>query len=200
MELPHDIAFHGIFLLVMVVLGMARVRFWRRQREVFGVQFVRRESLLVEIRQLAALIAFVLVGMHMFTPRLLQWAEVPVPVSLRSLAAVLALVLAPVVVVLARYSSKQLHPPSRITFVTTGPHHFVRHPLYASMIAIAVPLTLLAASWIVGLLAVALIANLVVRARREDAALSRACGAEYDEYARRTPDFVPRLRAESTME
>jgi protein-S-isoprenylcysteine O-methyltransferase Ste14 len=195
LELPHDILFHGIFLLVMLVLGIARVQFWRRQRDVFGVEFVRRESLLMEIRQLAALIAFVLVGLHMFTPRLLPWAEFPVPMLLRSVAAVLALVLAPVVVVLTRYSSKLLHPPSRVTFVTTGPHHFVRHPLYASIIAIAIPLTLLAASWIVGLLAVALIANLVVRARREDAALSRACGAEFDEYARRTPDFVPRLRA-----
>jgi len=191
--MPHDFGYHAIFLIAMVALGIARVRFWRRQSEVLGIAFLRREATLREVRQIAALVAFAAIVLRMVTPRLMAWSEFPVPEAIRTVAAILTVLLVLLVMAIARYARQRLEPPSRRTFVATGPYRFVRHPLYASMIAIALPMTLLAASWLVGLVGAAFVASLIIRARREDAELMQSGGADYREYARRTPAFVPRL-------
>lgn len=196
--MAHDFGYHVVFLIAMVALGIARVRFWRRQSEVLGVAFLRREATLKEVRQIAALVAFAAIVLHMVTPRLMTWSQFPVPEAIRLVAAVLTVLLVLVVMAIARYARLRLEPPARRTFIATGPYRFVRHPLYASMIALALPMTLLAASWVVGLVGLAFAASLIIRARREDAALMESGGADYREYAERTPAFIPRhLRPES---
>jgi protein-S-isoprenylcysteine O-methyltransferase Ste14 len=189
---PHDRAFDILFLLALLALGMARVRFWRRQRDLLGIQFIRRESLLVELRQVGALVAFVLIGIHIFTPRLLWWSEFPVAVAVRVVAAILTVLLVPFVMGIARWVRERLDPPWRTRLKTTGPYGVVRHPLYASIMAVAVPLTVVASSWLVGTLAAALIVDLVRRARREDSALASAFGEEHTEYVQRVRAFLPR--------
>jgi isoprenylcysteine carboxyl methyltransferase (ICMT) family protein YpbQ len=77
--------------------------------------------------------------------------------------------------------------------VTRGPYRYLRHPMYLgqALIAVGAPLTL-GARWML-LLVVPALAILVVRARREDAALARAFPHEFPHHARQAKRLVPFL-------
>ncbi|HCT77337.1 MAG TPA: isoprenylcysteine carboxyl methyltransferase [Micromonosporaceae bacterium] len=79
--------------------------------------------------------------------------------------------------------------------VVTGFYRYVRNPMYVAIVAIIVGQALWFAHW--GLLAYAAIAwagpALFVRFY-EEPTLARTFGAEYDEYRRNVPAWLPRLR------
>jgi protein-S-isoprenylcysteine O-methyltransferase Ste14 len=77
--------------------------------------------------------------------------------------------------------------------MTRGPFAIVRHPMYLGLIAAALGSLLLYQTWTA--LAYAVFAPLVLlRARREEAALAAEFGEQWREYCRRVPTFFPRLR------
>jgi protein-S-isoprenylcysteine O-methyltransferase Ste14 len=91
-----------------------------------------------------------------------------------------------------RVAMASLQPPDHRTLVTTGIYGMVRHPLYASSMAVAVAMSILSASWLVAGLALAFVVDLVVRARRDDRRLAQEFGPRFDAYATRVPSFIPR--------
>jgi protein-S-isoprenylcysteine O-methyltransferase Ste14 len=84
--------------------------------------------------------------------------------------------------------------PTAPRLVVAGPYRFLRHPVYVGMV-ISVLAHPLAEASLPGLLAALLfvIPAVVYRAGREEAALARRFGAEWDAYRRRTPGWIPRL-------
>ena len=82
----------------------------------------------------------------------------------------------------------------RATLVTAGPFALVRHPLYAALGLLAAGATLAWGS-VAGLVALLVFYPPTARARaaREEEALAAAWGTAWNEYAARTPRFVPRL-------
>ena len=80
------------------------------------------------------------------------------------------------------------------TLVTEGPYSVCRHPLYLFSLIGGVGLGLTAKSVTVPLVLLAgfgAVYSLVIR--REEEALRQAFGRDYDDYARSTPRFLPRL-------
>lgn len=77
---------------------------------------------------------------------------------------------------------------------TTGPYRRVRHPQYLGFIAIMTGFLL---QWPT-LITLAMYPILMIRyvrlARREESEVRQELGEVYDQYARRTPAFFPRLR------
>lgn len=73
-----------------------------------------------------------------------------------------------------------------------GPYRFVRHPIYAGLLLVALGLTVAAGSVVAVLAFVALLTLLTLKARFEERLLAERF-SDYPEYARRTPRFVPRL-------
>jgi protein-S-isoprenylcysteine O-methyltransferase Ste14 len=76
--------------------------------------------------------------------------------------------------------------------VTTGPYSFVRHPMYLAVMLAGLGGLLLYRTWAMLFFSLNVF-GLVVRARREERAMGAEFGAEWTEYARRVPSFVPRL-------
>ncbi len=77
--------------------------------------------------------------------------------------------------------------------VTTGPFTIVRHPMYVGLIFAAYGSLLIYLTWTT--LEFAVFAPFVLlRARREEAALSAEFGEPWREYCRRVPAFFPRFR------
>ncbi len=65
--------------------------------------------------------------------------------------------------------------------VSTGPYHYVRHPLYATALILLVGTTLLLGSWYGLFLVLVLLVAIAFRAVQEERTL-RAELANYDEY------------------
>jgi protein-S-isoprenylcysteine O-methyltransferase Ste14 len=79
--------------------------------------------------------------------------------------------------------------------VRTGPYAFVRHPIYASLLAMTVSTGLLLARWPWLLAAIALsIAGTEIRVRTEDQLLSSRFGADFSAYRKSVSAYLPFFR------
>jgi protein-S-isoprenylcysteine O-methyltransferase Ste14 len=77
--------------------------------------------------------------------------------------------------------------------VTGGPFAIVRHPMYVGLITAAFGSLLIYQTWTT--LAFAVFALfLLLRARREEQALAAEFGEQWQDYCRRVPAFIPRLK------
>lgn len=105
-------------------------------------------------------------------------------------AAVLALGLVAMLWALGALGSNISVVPQAREVVTHGPYSRVRHPLYAAELVNGVGLCMATTGPWPWLVLTALLCFQVLRARREEALLSRELPG-YDEYRRRTPMLVP---------
>jgi isoprenylcysteine carboxyl methyltransferase (ICMT) family protein YpbQ len=79
--------------------------------------------------------------------------------------------------------------------VQTGPFAQVRHPIYSALLGLLLATGLaLSTAWLTGLAALVYLAGTWWRATREEALLRAHFGAAYEDYARRVPRLLPRLR------
>ena len=80
--------------------------------------------------------------------------------------------------------------------VTTGPYHFVRHPIYSGLFVSLAAGGLVTANMLILLLTVALLVLLYASIGEEEAMLVERFGNEYRKYMKRTPRFIPKFRHE----
>jgi len=77
--------------------------------------------------------------------------------------------------------------------VTTGIYHYIRHPLYSSLLILAWGVFFKDPSWIGVLLALAATLALIATAKADEAECTRFFGPAYRDYMRQTRMFVPFL-------
>lgn len=79
--------------------------------------------------------------------------------------------------------------------VRSGPYAVVRHPIYAGLLAMTLATGLLQTPWPWLLAALAVfIAGTEIRVRTEDRLLASRFGAEFAEYKKRVPAYLPFVR------
>jgi len=79
------------------------------------------------------------------------------------------------------------------TLVTTGIYHYIRHPLYSSLLILAWGVFFKDPSWLAALLVLAATAALIATAMAEEAECARFFGPAYRDYMKQTRMFVPFL-------
>jgi protein-S-isoprenylcysteine O-methyltransferase Ste14 len=147
------------------------------------------------------MIAIPLLGgfvMYLIRPEAVAWAELPLPGWLRWLGlAVAAISLALMTWVnkaLGKNFSTELRIRDDHTLVTTGPYHWVRHPMYSVFVLFFGGCFLLTANWLIGALAAAGLGIVMIfRTPVEERMMIQAFGDVYREYMRRTPRYWPRV-------
>jgi protein-S-isoprenylcysteine O-methyltransferase Ste14 len=77
--------------------------------------------------------------------------------------------------------------------VTTGIYHFIRHPMYSSLLLLSWGIFFKAPGWCVFLIAVFSTVALALAAKMDEMECIRFFGAEYQEYMKRTKRFIPFL-------
>jgi protein-S-isoprenylcysteine O-methyltransferase Ste14 len=77
------------------------------------------------------------------------------------------------------------------TLVTTGIYHYIRHPLYSSLLLLAWGIFFKNISWPVGLLALVATAFLFLTAKADEVESLRFFGPAYEEYMQQTRRFIP---------
>jgi protein-S-isoprenylcysteine O-methyltransferase Ste14 len=79
--------------------------------------------------------------------------------------------------------------------VTRGPYRWVRHPIYASLFGLGLATGLALSRWpAIPVFAILYAAGTSLRIRNEERLLREKFGAEFEEYARRVPAYLPGLR------
>jgi protein-S-isoprenylcysteine O-methyltransferase Ste14 len=78
----------------------------------------------------------------------------------------------------------------------SGPYSYTRNPLYLGSFVLGVGFTVAAGVWWLGIIFIALFLGIYLPVMRvESGDLTKLFGAEYEEYAKRVPLFLPRLTA-----
>ncbi|HPS41077.1 MAG TPA: isoprenylcysteine carboxylmethyltransferase family protein [Anaerolineaceae bacterium] len=75
--------------------------------------------------------------------------------------------------------------------VTTGIYHYVRHPLYSSLLFLTLGIAFKSLDWISGLLSMLVIVFLFATAKADEAECIRFFGSDYQTYMTRTRMFIP---------
>jgi len=82
--------------------------------------------------------------------------------------------------------------PRRETLVTNGPYRIVRHPVYFGQTVALIGIAILMRNWLgLALIILVFIPSELYRASREEKALARRFGEEWEAHAERTPFFLP---------
>ena len=81
--------------------------------------------------------------------------------------------------------------PEARRLVTGGPYSLSRHPVYLGEVTTALGVNIATAGWLGGLAIVYFIACELLRIRWEERILSHTFPAEYSDYARRVPRYLP---------
>ncbi|HEY1206903.1 MAG: isoprenylcysteine carboxylmethyltransferase family protein [Bryobacteraceae bacterium] len=76
--------------------------------------------------------------------------------------------------------------------IVAGPYRYVRHPIYTALFGLALATGLAVSRWpAIPIFAVLYVAGTVIRVRAEERLLRAEFGAEFEDYARRVPAFIP---------
>lgn len=79
--------------------------------------------------------------------------------------------------------------------VRTGPYRIVRHPIYASVLAMLLATIVLLTPWLRALFALAVfLIGTEIRVRSEDRLLASRFGAQFADYRKRVPAYIPFVR------
>jgi protein-S-isoprenylcysteine O-methyltransferase Ste14 len=80
------------------------------------------------------------------------------------------------------------------SLVTSGPYHWIRHPIYAAFLLVMSAPLLISANWFIGFLWLGLTALEVMgRMRFEEGLMIETFGEQYQLYMQTTGRLIPRL-------
>ena len=138
--------------------------------------------------------------LYMLEPAFMRWSSLPLPAAVRLAGAPLLLAAEFVFCwslwSLGRNFSVSLAVFSEHRLIQHGPYRWVRHPMYASIMAMCPALFVLTANWfIAGALALAIPLVVLFRTPLEERTLHGRFGARYGSYAERTGRYWPLARA-----
>jgi protein-S-isoprenylcysteine O-methyltransferase Ste14 len=186
--------------LVSVVCVFAISAHYRRQARKTGETIARRREggLLILLRVVFALPLFVALLTYLINPEWMLWSEFALPAWMRWVGVVIGALAIPMAwwlfTNLGRNVSETVLTKADHVLVTTGPYHWVRHPLYLTGSALLFAVGLMAANWFILLLtsAVIVLVRLLVVPREEQALIAKF-GDDYRGYMERTGAMLPRL-------
>ena len=187
-------------LLVVVLVAVIAVRIFyhaRALRNISKSTFLEGKFHIIA-RIAAALSGFALVITYLISPAAMSWSALALPMWLRwaggglGFLSVFALVW--VHHALGENFSGTLHLQTDHQLVTSGPYHWVRHPMYTVFYCLSLSFFLLSANWFIGLAWFVVLTIVVVnRLPREETAMIGRFGDRYREYVARTGRFLPGL-------
>lgn len=163
------------------------------------------ERLPLKAEETASMLLLRLVGLslwlgifaYLMNPAWMAWAQTPLPAWLRLGGAALGILSVAMLYRVFSSPGNNVTPTvlarARHKLVTSGPYHWVRHPLYTVGFLSYLSFAILAANCYVAVMAVATLVLLALRVPRDEAELIARNGEAYRAYAERAGRFVPKL-------
>jgi protein-S-isoprenylcysteine O-methyltransferase Ste14 len=196
-----DIWFKLVFASTFVVAAVVAAAAARRANAQHGGsinQLSHEVRGLVFLRAAFGVVFYFFLMSWMFWSSAFRWSYLPLPVEARWTGVAL---LVPAITFFtwsyrtlgANYrGGVGLH--ARHELVTTGPYHWLRHPIYAAFIVIMLIVLLLSSNWMLGLSGLALVSIIAaVRIPVEERELQGRFGPSWERYRARAGLLLPRM-------
>ena len=148
---------------------------------------------------LAALVTIVFGGEYIFSPGSFAFAyRLSFPIGLRWAGAVMLTAGIVLLVAAHKHLDRSFHSLIVVkqdhAFVSSGPYHWIRHPIYTAYLLNYAGGGLLAGNWVLAFVPTILYSLLVViRLKHEEQVLINQFGDTYCDYMQRTGRLLPRL-------
>jgi protein-S-isoprenylcysteine O-methyltransferase Ste14 len=159
---------------------------------------IEEGPLILNLRRVLGLVFWLSIFAYLINPRWMAWASLPLPAWMRWSGAAIMATCVPLVYWVFSNLGNNVTPTVAIrrehTLVTSGPYHWVRHPLYTVGFLLFIGLSLLAANWFIPLVLVLSYSVLVQRTAIEEERLIQRFGDQYRSYMQTTGRFLPRLK------
>lgn len=137
------------------------------------------------------------IAIYIFLPGWIEFAALPISIGLRWLGVVSGIICIPLLYWAHRSLGNEFDYPGVIkeqqTLVTSGPYHWVRHPIYTSYFIWTLAFLLISANWLIGLIWLAFSIAASSHVGLEEEALIEKFGDSYRDYIQQTGRFLPRL-------
>jgi protein-S-isoprenylcysteine O-methyltransferase Ste14 len=195
-----EAVFRIAFFIILVLMFLISA-YYRGKARVDGEVIDRKEEglLVLALRMVLALPLLASFLAYIIVPDLLAWSSVIVPIWLRTLFLIVAILCLPILLwvfrSIGRNISETILIKSDHELVTAGPYKWVRHPLYATALLILCSFSIIASNWFIFLyfiIAMVIFRFLVIP--EEEKKLIEVFGKEYQDYIKRTGALVPKNR------
>jgi len=134
---------------------------------------------------------------YLINPAWMAWSKIGLPEWVRWLGVVIGILCVFGVYWLFSSIGSGITPTSATrkqhTLSTSGPYHWVRHPLYTIGSSLFISFGMIADTWFIAALGILTFILMAVRTPKEEANLIEKFGDEYREYMKHTGRFLPKL-------
>ena len=189
-----------VLAIIIFVIGAGISIYFRRKadRETGEKVSLKDEGLVITIAlRLSGLSLWLGVFAYLLNPAWMNWSRLDLPEWSRWVGVSLGMLADAMAYWVFSHLGNNVTPTvatrSFATLVTSGPYHWIRHPLYTMGMMAYLGFALLAENWFIALMAVVSFIVLAIRVPREEAKLVEKFGDAYRKYAKTTGRFLPRL-------
>lgn len=182
----------------LLVCGMGIGFYFRLRSAREGGAYEESGNWLIIVLRLIGLVVIWPLLAYVINPAWVVWAQWDVPDGLRLTAAAVAALMVPCIYWLFVAIGTNISPSHTLReghqLITSGPYHWIRHPLYTFGFTFFLALSLLTALWwlLIGLFVPMMI--LMWRTPQEERNLIAEFGDDYVAYMERTGRYFPRRR------
>jgi protein-S-isoprenylcysteine O-methyltransferase Ste14 len=189
-----------IFAALVLFTGVGISSYYRRKADQESGETISRKvdgTFFMNIIRVGGLILWLSPLVYVINPAWMAWSRLGLPDWARWFGVILGLLCTAGIYWLFSSIGSGITPTSATRkehrLVTSGPYHWVRHPLYTVGTSLFIALGLMADSWFIILLGVLAFVAMASRAPKEEANLIEKFGDEYREYMKRTGRYLPKL-------
>ncbi len=189
-----------VLAVIIFLLGAGISGYHRRKadREA-GKVSLKEEGLAMTVTlRIFGLIIWASVFAWMLNPAWMAWSRIDLPEGMRWLGVALGVTADLLAWWVFTHLRNNVTPTvvtrSQAQLVTSGPYHWIRHPLYVMGLIAYTGFGLLAENWFIVVMSALVFTALAVRVEKEETRLAEKFGEEYHRYANRTGRFFPKFR------
>jgi protein-S-isoprenylcysteine O-methyltransferase Ste14 len=189
-----------IFTALLFFTGLGISGYFRRKADRDTGEKVSRQadgSGMMTIIRLGGLALWLSPILYLINPGWMVWSKVGLPEWVRWLGVGIGILCNFGIYWLFSSIGSGITPTSATRtehkLVTSGPYHWVRHPLYTVGSSMFIAIGLMADNWFIAILGVFTFIIMAVRTPREEANLIEKFGDDYLEYMQHTGRYLPKL-------
>lgn len=189
-----------ILAAVTLFTGMGISSYFRiKADKVTGEKIPRKVdgSVMMNIIKVLGIVLWLSPLVYLINPQLMAWSKIGIPESIRWVGVGVAIANDALIYWLFSSIGNGISLTSATRkehkLSTSGPYHWVRHPLYTAGALLFISFGMMADNWFIAVLGILAFIAMAKRTPQEEANLIEKFGDEYREYMKHTGRFFPKL-------